>query len=240
VRRNQSEKIAVSASLFAGGTVTAITSQRLRRDRVNVYVDDQFAFALAAEVAASASLRVGDLLDAGTLESLFERETFQTAFNQACHFLSFRPRSEREVRQHLAKSSPDVDLIDRVVARLKELNFVDDTKFARFWVENRATFRPRGARALAHELRLKGVQPDVSQDILDEAPAEEDGAYRAAAKKARALASLDERAFRQRLSAFLLRRGFEYGVVSATVTRLRREFNLIEDDESPEAGSDLA
>ncbi|HUE75528.1 MAG TPA: RecX family transcriptional regulator [Chloroflexota bacterium] len=228
----------ISASAFTGGTVTAITAQRMRRDRVNVYVDDQFAFALAADVAASALLRIGDLLDAGTLDSLFERERFQTAFNQACHLLSFRPRSEREVRQHLAKASPDPDLVDRVVARLKELKFVDDTAFARFWVENRAAFRPRGARALAHELRLKGVQSDVSQDILEEAPDEEDGAYRAAAKKARALATLDEGAFRQRLSAFLLRRGFDYGVVSATVTRLRREHELADNDDDFETESD--
>jgi regulatory protein len=161
---------------------------------------------------------------------------FNATLDRALRFLAQRPRSEYEVWQRLsrpssgtsarrARSAPDQATIKAVLARLKLHGLVDDAQFARYWVEQRQTFRPRGARLLRAELRQHGVASPAAEaaaeGIQDTA---EDDAYRAASKRARQLgATLDERTFKTRLSQFLARRGFDWDTIAPVIDRLWRE-----------------
>ena len=152
--------------------------------------------------------------------------SYTRALDAALRFLANRPRSEREIRRRLARMDLPDSTVDRVVAQLRVHHLVDDVAFARYWVEQRQTFRPRGARLLKAELRQHGVSGELASSVADEgsATADED-AYRAAQKKARLLASagLDERTFRTRLGQFLARRGFDWETIAPVVNRLWRE-----------------
>jgi regulatory protein len=111
-----------------------------------------------------------------------------------------------------------------VVVELRQHGLVDDAAFAQYWLEQRQTFRPRGARLLRAELRQHGIATDVATAAADElvGSAEED-AYRAASKRAAHLPPADERAFKTRLTQFLTRRGFDWETTAAAVDRLYRE-----------------
>lgn len=152
-----------------------------------------------------------------------EGEADQLCLDAALRFLSVRPRSEREVRRRLTEKGQNPARIDRVVARLLELRLLDDREFADYWLENRSLHKPRGARALRAELFQKGVDREVVDQALSGERDEADDAYRAAARRAAQLSTLDEAAFRQRLSQFLLRRGFDWDAVTPAVNRLWRE-----------------
>ena len=121
-----------------------------------------------------------------------------------------------------------------MLERLAQHGYLNDAEFARFWVENRERFRPRGSRALRQELRQKGVDEKTAAAALAELdPA--DSAFRAAESQARRLADLansDARSFRQKLSGYLMRRGFDYEVVRAVVNRFLQEL-AAEDDGAP-------
>jgi regulatory protein len=207
----------------AAGLVSAIEPQERRGGkRCNVYLDGRYAFSLTTELAVLEQLRVGDALSAERYSELVVKDQQTRALDAALHFLGPRPRSEREIRDRLARGEYDPQVVDRVVARLRQLRLVDDAAFAAYWVEQRATHRPRGARLLKQELRQKGV----SQDVLTEALPEDDdadGAYRAAQRKATSLRALDERTFKQRLGAFLQRRGYDYETTRSVVGRLWSE-----------------
>jgi regulatory protein len=152
-----------------------------------------------------------------------EAERDQECLDAALRFLSLRPRSEREVRRRLNEKGHDPERIDRVVVRLTELKLLDDREFADYWLENRTLHKPRGGRALRAELYQKGLDRQVVDDALSVERDEVDDAYRAAARRAATLSTLDEQGFRQRLSQFLLRRGFDWETVTPTVERLWRE-----------------
>jgi regulatory protein len=203
-------------------TVSAIEPQERRGGkRCNVFLDGRYAFSLTTELAVQ-ELRVGQAISAERYAALVVKDQQARAFDAALHFLGARPRSEREIRDRLARHEFDGQVVDRVVARLRELRLIDDAAFAAYWVEQRATHRPRGARLLKQELRQKGL----SQDVVTEALPEEDdqeGAYRAVQRKAASLRALDERTFKQRLGAFLQRRGYSYETMKAVVSRLWRE-----------------
>jgi regulatory protein len=146
----------------------------------------------------------------------------------ALRFLANRPRSEREVRQRLRRAAVAEPDIERVLTQLRHHGLLDDAAFARYWVDQRQTFRPRGARRLEAELRQHGVQPELASSAartVEGAECAEEAAYRAASKRAQQLRAraADERTFTTTLSQFLVRRGFEWDTIAPVVSRLWRE-----------------
>jgi regulatory protein len=203
-------------------TVSAIEPQeRHSGRRANVYLDGRYAFSLATELAVS-ELRVGQPISAEEYARLVSKDQLARAYDAALRFLGSRPRSEREIRDRLARHEFDGLVVDRVIERLRGLRLVDDAAFAEYWVEQRATHRPRGARLLKLELRQKGIGQDIVAEALPEDD-DQEGAYRAAQRKATSLRAFDERTFKQRLGAFLQRRGYGYETVRPVVSRLWTE-----------------
>ncbi len=123
--------------------ITAIRDGRRQRKRVNVFLDGKFAFSLKAEVVVKKGLQVGQELSTNQLEVLAESDHFHRCLGAAAHYLSYRPRSESEIRERLQQRDFDDDSIDAVIARLKEQGLVDDIAFAQFWKDNRESFSPR-------------------------------------------------------------------------------------------------
>lgn len=201
--------------------VTAVRSGK-RGKRVNIFLDEKFAFSLEAEVALKEGLKAEKALSEDEIEALKKADLFQRCLNAAFHFLSYRPRSETELRQRLQRRGFDGDNVAAVLARLKERGLVDDLAFAQFWKDNRQSFRPRSQWLTRLELRQKGV----AQEIIDRVAAQvndEDCAYRAAVAKARRLSTADYEGFSRRLGEYLKRRGFGYGLIKSTVERVWQE-----------------
>lgn len=197
--------------------VTALLAQRRRGDRVNVYLDGEYAFGLRDRVAAR--LRSGQSLSEEEIEGLLEEDTLEEAYDKVLGFLSYRPRSSAEIRRYLRKKKTPPRAIEKVVERLGEAGLLDDLSFARFWVENREKFRPRGARMLRYELRGKGVEEAVIAQALADLN-EKESALRAAQKVFPRYSKLERREFRRRLGSYLARRGFAYPVIGEVLDQL--------------------
>ena len=204
------------------GEITAIRLRKGRGKRVNVFLDGKFAFSLEAEVVLKKGLQVGRELSANQVEALAKSDYFHLCLNAAIHFLSYRPRSEFEIRERLQRRGFDDGSVEAVMARLKEQGLIDDVSFAQFWKENRDSFSPRSQWLTKLELRQKGVASDIIDQVAS-AVDDDDNAYRAALSKAHNLPRADYRDFRRRLGGYLKRRGFGYGVINHTVGRLWQE-----------------
>src|SRR5512138_919880 len=139
--------------------ITAIEVQKRTPNRVNIHLDGEFAFGLARIVAAW--LRVGQELSEEKIEQLQAEEARERAYQQAMLFLSYRARSESEIRQNLRKHEIPEAVIEQTLERLKQDGLANDHQFARSWVENRSTFRPRSRRMMAMELRHKGLDEEA-------------------------------------------------------------------------------
>jgi regulatory protein len=230
--------------------ITALNADPLNPDRVHVFIDGRHAIVVSLDVAAAERLTVGQPCPPARLERLNHLEEEQAAYEQALAFLSYRPRSAREVEQRLRKKGHDPEQIERAIARLKRHGLVNDLEFSRFWVNNRMAFNPRGPRLLRSELRQKGVPAEVVDEVLQEqseqqAEAEERAqqvttnygleddepaagtdlanALALARKRMRSYAGLDPMTARRRLSGFLARRGYDYGTVDQVFRRLLAE-----------------
>lgn len=156
-----------------------------------------------------------------------------SALDTAVRYLAQRPRSEYEVRQRLRRARLDDATIDATVEQLRRHQLLDDRAFAEYWVAQRQTFRPRGARLVRSELARLGVareRADTATAAL-ECSAETD-AYRAASRRAAQLHDLDERTFQARMAQWLARRGFDWDTITPVVQRLWAEASA---PEPPEA-----
>lgn len=201
--------------------ITLLERQQNKKDRVNVYLDGEFAFGLNELDAAQ--LRKGQELAEDDVVRLREKDAVVRAEDIAVRFLSYRPRSIQEVRRYLADKSMPAPVIEAVLERLQEAGYLDDTAFARFWIENRNRFQPRGPKALRYELHQKGIDDRLINDLLADNGDVDATAYTAAQTQLRRLRGLPRREFRQKMGAFLQRRGFSYTTASQVIRRILEE-----------------
>ena len=204
------------------GKITALTRQKRNPDRINVYLDGKFAFGLAAITVVS--LRVGQTLTQDQIDRLQGADQEEKAKEVALRFIEYRPRSSTETRQHLLKKDYPEDVVDRVIERLTAVELLNDAAFARYWVEQRQTFKPRSQLAIQQELRQKGLDRqtiDAALETVDEQAA----AAKAAEAKARRWQDLPQEEFFKKVGGFLQRRGFSYEIVKEVTNSLWEEVN---------------
>jgi regulatory protein len=140
-------------------------------------------------------------------------------------FLAARPRSVAEIRRHLHSKHYDDTAIDGAIDKLRAQRYIDDLDFARFWVEQRSKFRPKGDRALVSELINKGVARETINAALGEVPAESeaDRARRAIARAGTRWQTLVPAERRRKIHAFLAQRGFDYDIIEEVIRREQAE-----------------
>lgn len=203
--------------------ITAIKAQKRNQQRVNIYLDGEFAFGLSRYVAAW--LKPGRKLSAAEIERLQQEDTYEIAFQKALQFINHRPRSVEETRRRLLEKGFSEEVVAVTLDKLIEKRWLNDLDFARQWIENRNTFRPRSHKLLAYELRLKGVaDDDITQALENHGGDENTLAYQAGIKKAQQCRHEAKLDFQKKVGGSLSRRGFHYGIVKPTVERLWEAF----------------
>lgn len=209
-------------------TITGLQAQKKNHQRINVYLDGEYAFSLRRIIAAWLSL--GQELSPEKIADLKAQDAQEEAVQKAVRYLEHRPHSVAEIRLKLqARSVPD-HVIDAVIEIFLRNGLLDDKRFAQAWVENRNEFRPRGKRALAFELRQRGLDSETIENTLNDLD-EEELAYQAGNKLARRLEGLEWAEFRQKLSGFLARRGFDYQTTSTVTRRIWSERKILDTED---------
>jgi regulatory protein len=197
-----------------------ITGVRERRGRARVFVDGEFWAEIDAGVAAERGLREGVVFSPEELDDARVAGERALAMTRALNFLGYRARSEKELRDRLRRYGYGEETVEGVVARLKELRYLDDEDFARLVVREKA--RRYGPRRVSAELRKSGVSAELARGVVEEEFAgrsEVDQARSAAARRYNRGGS-DAQA--RRVYGFLVRRGYS-AEVCAEVAREYRE-----------------
>lgn len=203
--------------------ITKIESQKKNPSRKNIYIDGEFALGISAETLLRFGLRTGDEIGSEKLTALAATEELSSARSVALRFLSHRARSEREVRDKLREKEFGDEEIAKTLDGLRSLGLLDDAAFARSYIRHQLAIRPKGKLALSRKLLQLGVQKDVIENALSDAFAEtsQENAARAAAEKflkKSSMSRIDPATRKQKLAAFLGRRGFTWDIIS-TVTK---------------------
>jgi len=203
-------------------TVTSIKQQKGRKNRVSIFLNGKYSFGLSLDVAHEFNIHTGQQLTTLEISVINKFELFRKAISTSLRYVSYRPRSESEIRTRLRRQKYDNDLIDEVMDKLRAQKVVDDISFAEFWKDSRGFFSPRSKRLIKLELRRKGIANEIAErttcDVDDEL-----GALKAAQKKAGSLKNLDFREFEKKLFSFLHNRGFGYQTIRPSIEKVWSE-----------------
>lgn len=211
--------------------ITALKVQLRDKDRVNVFVDGKYSFSLDITQVAELGIKTGAEYTVEELAELENESQFGKLYTRSLEYVLIRPRSQRELRDYLYRKTRDTrtkmgtikkgvspELTERVFNRLLEKGYLDDEKFARFWVENRNTRKGTSLRKLQSELMAKGVERSIIEHALQDTDrSDTDELQKIILKKASRYS--DE----QKLMAYLVRQGFSYDDVKQAIRSLNEE-----------------
>ena len=129
-----------------------------------------------------------------------------------------RPRSEKEVTDYFRRKQVHQSMHEKLLEKLKHLELLDDLKFAKWWIDQRQSFRPKPKRILNNELRIKGIKPEIIEEVLGEEEIDEEKmAKELLAKKMYKWKNLEPREAKQKMSQYLAGKGFSWDVIEKVI-----------------------
>lgn len=209
--------------------ITQISPQK-KKGFFNIFIDGKFAFGLDSETLIKEKVTEGKALLEKDVEALKEASLYSKLLNGALNFLSFRPRSKKELGRNLdarlyriiGKRDEDLSqkLKQQVVSKIEGWGYLNDGEFARWWVEQRTKGKSlRGPQLIKTELMGKGVDRKVIDEALKnfKEAVSKDALVQMLGKKGRLLKNKPLFEQRRKLYDFLLRRGFDFDVAREAV-----------------------
>lgn len=198
--------------------ITAISLQAHDNNRVNVSVDGCYEFSLNLSQLVDLGLKVGGEFNERDLNSFKQESEFGKLYGRTLEYCLIRPRSKKEIRDYLFRKTrpsklkngnikPGVSsvLCDRVFDRLVERKYIDDYKFAEYWVRYRLNTKGISARKMTAELRTKGIENGIIEQVLGDSDRDDITEVKKVLRK-KANRYPDE----QKLITYLARQGFRF------------------------------
>jgi regulatory protein len=199
--------------------ITKLERQKNNKSRINVYLNDVFWKAVEEETVVAKKLFEGKDLDAVYIDDIISTDGVKRCLNRSFIILAQRLQSEKELRDKLAKTFT-FDIVDQTLVRLKELNYVDDVKFAYAWVRDRGLRHSR--KQLEFEMYQKGISKETQQIVISECDAttELNAARRLAfAKK---IDSCPPELRYAKIGGYLSRKGFSYDIIKQVLNENKK------------------
>lgn len=209
--------------------ITRITTQKRNKQRYNIYLDqkgkDSYAFSVDEDILIKYMLRKGMEVDQETIDTLMEKDSFHKAFTLALNYLSYRMRSEKEIRTYLMDKEIDDEKIEYVVKRLKEENYLNDKEFAIALVRTRIQTSSKGPLLVKKELYEKGVVDPIAGEALEHYTFDEQ--VTKASKWVDKKLKLDgKKSFREQLQKTqqtLMQKGFTSDVIQTVMAEVKED-----------------
>ena len=135
------------------------------KDKYSVYLDNEFCCFLTGETIVKNGFKIGQFVDQNQIEiAQFENEKI-TAFDRAIRYLS-AIKSEKQVKDYLFTKGYRKKIVDFVINKLKEYNYINDEVFAKMYIQNYQV--KKGKRLLQFELETKGISKEIISNLLED------------------------------------------------------------------------
>ena len=205
------------------GKISKIETQKKRRGRYNIFIDGKFTVGVSEKDLVEAGISKDQEISEESLKKLKQQSNESKVKDKALRFLSLRPRSVLELQKKLEEKKYDPKIIKRTISWLRKQGFLNDKKFAKDWVLNRKKFHPMGKRRLFLELKKKEVSSKVIDTELSKIknPAEIKQAREIAKRRVKLYKDLGRYKKREKIIAFLQRRGYNWDVIKEAIERLK-------------------
>jgi regulatory protein len=198
-------------SMVTPKVITKIEPQKKNPRRRSIFIDGKFIFGVNEEVVSKLGLEKGEALTQKRITEILAGKSENEAKEAALRFLSFRRRTEKEIKDKLRQKGFDDKVIRSTIEKLKGYDLVNDYEFATAWIKERLAHKPRGKRLLRQELWKKGIEKEIMDRAIEElCRSEETPALEVLKKAEKRYRKLEPKVAKRRMLGLLLRRGFSY------------------------------
>ena len=202
--------------------ITKIECGNRNKNRVNIYIDEEYAFSVDMEIVYKEGLKVKDPADYDKLKKIIEEDNYIKCKNAAIRIIERFYKSEKEIKDKLLKKEFDNNTVNRTLSFLKEYNLINDEKLVSMYVKDR--LRNQGEKKIKYSLMQKGISEELIYRELNKVNNDdlEDIAYNLALKKYEVLSKRENDKYKlyQKLTRYLMGRGYGYDLVSRVVKRI--------------------
>lgn len=199
--------------------ITKIEVGKRNKERVNIYIDEEYAFSISAELVYKENLKVKDKIDVDSLKKLADEDNYLKCKNSALRTIEKTYKSEKELRDKLSLKGYEDHIIKRTMDFLREYNLLDDTNYAKMYVKDRA--KNQGKKKIKYALLQKGIDENVIEDELEKLNNDEIRSlvYDMALKKYNILKKRESDSYKlsQKLYRFLMGKGYDYDLIKDVV-----------------------
>lgn len=201
--------------------ITKIEAQKRSKDRVNIYVDEEYFMAVYAELVYTHSLKKGMEIDKDSLESLLHDEMYMKAKNKALSILSKSDQSEKKLREKLLNDY-DENIVEEVIEFLKGYKLINDTLLAEKIVHDNMNLSKFGKNKIKQNLYNKGIAASDIQDAISQIDPDEEyeNAKYLAEKRLKRLKGEDKNKINQKIYQHLAYKGFSYDIIKRVLREL--------------------
>lgn len=201
--------------------ITKIEAQKRSKDRVNIYVDEEYFMAVYAELVYTHSLKKGMEIDKNSLESLLHDEMYMKAKNKALSILSKSDQSEKKLREKLLNDY-DENIVEEVIEFLKGYKLIDDNLLAEKIVHDNMNLSKFGKNKIKQNLYNKGIAASDIQDAISQIDPDEEyeNAKYLAEKRLKRLKGEDKNKINQKIYQHLAYKGFNYDIIKRVLREL--------------------
>lgn len=207
-----------------------ITSFKQQKDknRVNVFLDGEFSFGIDLDNFVILGLKLNQELSEEEVNEIVKKAEFQKTLDKLLRFAMVRLRSKKEVKDWFRRKKVPEIIHEDLILKLTDFELLDDIKFAKWWVESRQEFSPKSKRVLNNELRIKGIDKNIIDNILSETEIDETKiAKEMLVKRESHWNFIDPKKKRQKMMEYLVRKGFDFSLAQ----KATKDYNTQEDDE---------
>lgn len=203
--------------------ITSIETQR-DKTRVNIYIDDKFAFGISEEIRFKHGLTVDQDIEDNFIQDILLYEEQFKATNYALNLLSYRQRSEKEIFTALKRKGYEEQFINKAIEYCKENKYIDDLTFAKSFINDKINLNKLGPNRIKYELLNKGISKDIIDKTLRiNSHNEYEAALIVATKKFNSYKGQDQNAIYRKLGGYLQRKGYSFDVISKILGELLKD-----------------
>jgi len=211
--------------------ITKIEQQKSNPKRFNIYLDDVYHFATHEDILVSYRLSKGKEVDSLQLEQILRAEEINKIKQRCFKYISFKSRTKKEAQQYLLRQGFEKEAIDQVLRQLINEKWIDDTTFAKKFVEQRLKLKPRGKKLLVLEMQQKGINDEDIQASISQIDdtKEVELASQIVEKRITKYQGEDWKTIQRKLGGYLSRKGFSFTTITSVINHYKDRLLLLDE-----------
>jgi len=200
--------------------ITLIEKNKKNKDRFSVYIDDKFSFSISEDDYLSLNLYDKSELSQDEMDYIKNNINFRAAKNCALKYLSYKLRTEKEVRIKLQEDGFDADSIEMAIDELNALGYINNKIYVQKYIFDRSKLKPKSKKLIKLELLSKGIQEEIIDEVLNDWNVDETSVAESLIKRKFGKYDFNDDAIKRKAYMFLKHRGYSHDVIESVIGRI--------------------